>query len=73
MLEDCSMMLWYRSLNPVVGRFGTKHELNSDEGTITSHFKFKSSVMFLNSWLGTITSHHWVQTTVPKRRGHDLN
>jgi len=35
-----NMTLWYLSLNPVVGRFGTNYELNSSEDIIATHFGF---------------------------------
>jgi len=32
--------LWYFTLNPVVGHFGTSCELDSGKGDVTSHFEF---------------------------------
>jgi len=49
----------HASFNPVVGRFGTNHELNSGKGTIASHFGLSviyHNIPHLGSDKGIITS-----------------
>jgi len=59
-----TVTLWYPSLNPVVGRFGTKYELNSGKGPVTFHFEFvveHHNVLMWCSSFGKVPQHHIIE------------